>query len=181
MESTHQIAPAWTRIVRWLENNAPTTALALGPPATGDAVRLLEESLGFPVPEELNAWLRLNDGSTVLDTESCIFPTAEVFLDCRAIADRYRNSLRVAKEIGDEDWWRPSWIPVTAADGHYGLLLDATTGAVLAYTETDDPRRYAPSPGLWLTAVADSLESGVADRLTRGFRPVVRDGRLVWE
>jgi cell wall assembly regulator SMI1 len=164
-----------------LEINAPVSALALGPPASDTAVRILEDSLGFPVPEELEAWLRLNDGSTVRDAESRIFPAVELFLDCHGIADRYRTCLRVAEEVGDEDWWRPSWIPVTAADGHYGLLMDATTGAVLAYTETDDPVRHAPSPGTWLTAVADALEGGVADRLTRGFRPVVRDNRLVWE
>ncbi|MFB7513060.1 SMI1/KNR4 family protein [Streptomyces sp. NPDC056144] len=180
MGTAHRIVPAWTRIVHWLKSNAPATALALGPPATDTAVRRLEEALGFPVPEELEAWLRLNDGTSAAPGTT-LFPVAEVFLGCDAIAARFLTNLRVAGEIDDADWWRPHWIPLTMSDGHYGLLLDAATGAVLGYTESDYPHPHAASPDAWLTAVADTLESGVAGLPTRGFAPVVHGRWLVWK
>ncbi|WP_406058897.1 SMI1/KNR4 family protein [Streptomyces sp. NBC_01077] len=184
MVRTDGVVSSWGRIVCWLENNAPVTARALNQPAGDAEIRTLNNALGFPVPAELESWLRRNNGSA----DAGLFPGAEVFLDCARIADRYRNHRRIAEDIGDADWWLPSWIPVLAvADAHYGLLLDAgrsESGApapVLAFRETDHAGVHAPSLGHVLTAVADVLEQGGgAGALTRGRNPFVRDGRLDW-
>ncbi|MEU9735180.1 SMI1/KNR4 family protein [Streptomyces sp. NPDC048002] len=201
MSHADAVRLSWARIVRWLEENTPASAQALNPPATESDIRELRGSLGCPLPEVLETWLRLNNGSTAKDSristpggfrvtphlDSKIFPGGEVFLDCRRIVDRYQNNLRVAEEIGDEDWWEPSWIPVLAeADAHYGLILDAGqrdgSVPVLAYRETDYPKRYASSLEELLSGVADMLEHDCGDGvLTRGRRASVREGRVVWD
>ncbi|WP_155056125.1 SMI1/KNR4 family protein [Streptomyces blattellae] len=191
----------WARIVRWLVENAPASAQALNPPATDADLQRLSDHLGFGLPEVLETWLRQNNGSTAKDSrtavpggfrlvphaDSRIFPGGEVFLDCQSIIDRHGNHLRIADHIGDEDWWQPSWIPVLAeVDAHYGLVLDAGqrdgSVPVLAYRETDYPKRYAASLEELLAGVADMLEHGRGDGvLTRGRYPFVQDGRVVWD
>ncbi|MEV2210481.1 SMI1/KNR4 family protein [Streptomyces sp. NPDC050997] len=184
------VRSSWIRIVRWLEKNAAASAHALNPPATDADIQQLRDQLGFRIPEALEAWLRLNNGSTaklVPHVDSMIFPGGEVFLDCQSIIDRHRNNLRIADDIGDEDWWQSSWIPVLAEpDAHYGLVLDARQrdGSVplLAYRETDYPKKYASSLDELLAGVADMLEHGRGDGLlTRGRRASVEDGRVVWD
>lgn len=98
---------------------------------------------------------------------------------------RWRTSIAWI-DIGDEDWWKPSWIPVLAkADAHYGLVLEAGqqdgTAALLAYRETDYAKHFTSSLGELLTAVADALEHVQKNTaLTRGYRASVHDGRLLW-
>ncbi|MFJ2767619.1 SMI1/KNR4 family protein [Streptomyces sp. NPDC087300] len=149
-----------------MEVNAPLSAQALSQPATDEDIATLGRALRCEIPDVLEAWLRLNNGSTAKDSRrpeaggfkliphlgSKIFPGGEVFLDCQGIIDRYQNHLRIADDIGDEDWWKPSWIPALAeTDAHYGLLLDAGhpggTVPVLRFRETDNAKAYASSLG----------------------------------
>ncbi|WP_367046147.1 SMI1/KNR4 family protein [Streptomyces sp. Je 1-332] len=201
MSYTDDITSSWTRIVRWLESEAPASAQALNPPATVADIRQLNDALGFRVPQPLETWLRLNNGSTAKDPrisipggtqliphlDSKIFPGGEVFLDCQSIVAHHRQFLRIAEDIGDEDWWKPSWVPVLAeSDAHYGLTLDAgQTGEsvpVLAYRETDYAKSYASSLEEVLEAMADALENPEAGSvLTRGRRAYVQDGRVAWD
>ncbi|MFD7168484.1 SMI1/KNR4 family protein [Streptomyces violascens] len=198
MSYSEAVTSSWTRIVRWLENHAAASAQALNPPATDADIQQLNDALGFRIPQALETWLRMNNGSTAKDRRtpipggfqllpdpaSKLFPGGEVFLDCQSIIDRHRQFLRIADEIDDEDWWMPSWVPVLAeADSHHGLLLDTDQAArVLAYRESDYAKVYAASLEEVLEAVADALEhrrgGGV---LTRGRHADVQDGRLVWE
>jgi cell wall assembly regulator SMI1 len=200
MPSADDVTSSWTRIVRWLETNAPASAQALNPPATDADIRHLNDILGFRIPQALESWLRLNNGSTAKDSkapipggfqliphiDSSIFPGGEVFLDCQRIFDQHQDCLRIADDIGDEDWWKPSWIPVLAkADAHYGLLLKAGqqdgAASLLAYRETDYAKHFTSSLGELLTAVADALEHVQENTpLTRGYRASVHDGRLLW-
>ena len=99
MSHADAVRLSWTRIVRWLEENAPASAQALNPPAAEADIRELRDSLGCQVPEALETWLRLNNGSTAKDSrisipggvrltphlDSKIFPGGEVFLDCQSI------------------------------------------------------------------------------------------------
>ncbi|MFQ6200349.1 SMI1/KNR4 family protein, partial [Streptomyces sp. NPDC000405] len=164
MSHADGVRSSWTRIVRWLEEHAPASAQALNPPATDADIQRLSDHLGFRLPQALETWLRQNNGSTAKDSttavpgglrlvphvDSRIFPGGEVFLDCQSIIDHHGNDLRIADDIGDEEWWMPSWIPVLAeTDAHYGLILDAgqqdESVPVLAYRETDYPTRRTSS------------------------------------
>ncbi|MGN9821805.1 SMI1/KNR4 family protein [Streptomyces sp. SD11] len=186
-----------------MESNAAASAQALNPPAADADIQHLNDSLGFRLPQVLETWLRLNNGSSTKDSriripggfqlgphlDSKIFPGGEVFLDCQSIIDRHQQFLRIADDNGDGDWWKPSWIPVLAeTDAHYGLLLDVGQAdesvpvPVLAYRETDYAKHYASSLGHVLNAVANALEDrregGV---LTRGRHARVKDGRVIWD
>ncbi len=193
------VVSSWKRIVRWLEQNAPASAMSLGRPATDNEIRRLRVALGVPVPKPLEAWLRLNNGSTARDElvaipgghaieiakTSSIFPGGEIFLDCQSIEESRRDFLDFASDIGDEEWWRASWIPITTRyDGHYGLILDSSHGsnfAILEYSESDFARMYATSLSDVLTSLAVTLEEGRSDgAFSRGYRPDVEDQRLVW-
>ncbi|MFM9582458.1 SMI1/KNR4 family protein [Streptomyces caniscabiei] len=200
MSYADDVTSSWTRVVRWLENHAPASAQALNPPATDADIQHLNDSLGFRIPEPLETWLRLNNGSTAKDSkipipggfqliphlDSKLFPGGEVFLDCQSTINQYQDCLRIAHDIGDEDWWKPSWVPVLAeADAHYGMILDAgqTDGSipVLAYRETEYAKAYASSLGELLTGVADMLEDHQGNSaLTRGYQASVQNGRVVW-
>ncbi|MGW3635901.1 SMI1/KNR4 family protein [Streptomyces sp. NPDC005122] len=200
MPFTDDVTSPWSRNRPWLRDRAPANAGALNPPATDADIERLNTSLGFRVPRGLETWLRLNNGSTARDfrtpipggfqlfrhLDSPIFPAGMVCLDCGSSIDHHRQFLRIADDIGDTDYWNPSWIPVlAAADGHYGLLLDAGradgNGMVLYYSETEYAKFHAASLGQVLNAVADALEGRHGGSvLTRGRHAHVQDGRVVW-
>jgi cell wall assembly regulator SMI1 len=178
MSQTDDITSPWIRIVRWLESDAPASARALQPPAGDADIARLNDSLGFRVPEVLEAWLRLNNGSTAKDTpeviggvptviphpDSRILPGGKVFLDCQRIAQQHAHYLWIASEIEDEGWWQPGWIPVAEeTEGHEGFLIDTSQVGlpVLRFTETSHPKPYTGSLGEWLHAVADAIEYGI--------------------
>ncbi|WP_326665753.1 hypothetical protein [Streptomyces canus] len=81
------------------------------------------ESLGFGIPDVLEVWLRMNNGSTAKDSEkpipgggtarlphrdSIIFPDGMRFLGCKEIAGRHAEYLHIARDIGDGDYWKTS-------------------------------------------------------------------------
>ncbi|MCX5199769.1 molybdenum cofactor biosysnthesis protein MoeA [Streptomyces sp. NBC_00249] len=201
MSNADTVALSWARIVRWLQENAPASAAALNPPATDTDLQYLSGALGSPVPEPLETWLCLNNGSTAKDSitqipggqqldvhqDSSIFPRDMVFLDCQRIISNHRDFLHIAGDIGDEDWWKPTWIPILAHfDSHSGLTMDAgmhgATSPLLSYSESDYPRPHSPSLGEFLADVADALEQTNLDGpLTRRHQASVQDGRLVWK
>ncbi|MGW6882630.1 SMI1/KNR4 family protein [Streptomyces goshikiensis] len=200
MSDVEQVVSSWTRIARWLQSNAPISAGALGPPATNAEIQHLSHALGFSVPAQLEAWLRLNNGSTAkdsrtpipggnalkIDRDAIIFPESGIFLDSKRIADSCQNFLQIAADIADEDWWKPTWIPITGHfDGHAGLILDigpdGSECQILRYSESNFAKPLSVSLGGVLTGMADVLEMGSSSNSTvQGYRPTVEDGRLLW-
>ncbi|MFD7942051.1 hypothetical protein ACFV5K_03325, partial [Streptomyces sp. NPDC059744] len=144
MSSADDVTSSWTRIVSWLGNNAPASAQALNPPATDADMRHLNDTLGFRIPQALESWLRLNNGSTAKDSrtpipggfqlvphsDSSIFPGGEVFLDCRRIIDQHQTCLRIADDNGGAVGGDPARIPLPGeAVAHYGMWRVAGQGA----------------------------------------------------
>jgi cell wall assembly regulator SMI1 len=196
VSETEEVQSAWGRIVRWLAANAPVSARALSAPATDEDIAGLRERLGFEVPEALEAWLRMNNGSTAKDStaprpdggtqliphrDSAIFPFGKVFLGCEGIARQRAWYLRMAAEAGDEDYWKPSWLPVIEmSDAPYGYAIEASGHAkspVWQYVEGGLPKVEAPSLSALLGSFADALENDDCE----GGPALVVDGRLVWE
>ncbi|MDQ0908475.1 hypothetical protein QFZ22_004460 [Streptomyces canus] len=158
----------------------------------GEEVARLNESLGFEIPDVLEVWLRMNNGSTAKDSErpipgggiarlphrdSVIFPDGMRFLGCREMADQHAEYLHIARDIGDGDYWKVPWIPIMEkSDGPYGILLDRQnppgSPSLLSYSEGDYPSSHLPSLGAFLQPLADLLESGGA--------PSVTEGRICW-
>ena len=192
MPQDDEVASAWERIVGWLHRHAPASAEALRPGASDEELARLNESLGFEIPDVLEVWLRMNNGSTAKDSEkpipgggiarlphrdSIIFPDGMRFLGCKEIAGRHAEYLHIAGDIGDSDYWKTPWIPIMeTSDGPYGILLDTQnppgSSSLLSFSEGDYPSPYLPSLGAFLQPLADLLESGGA--------PSVTEGRVRW-
>lgn len=196
-----ELVSAWDRVAGWLRGNAPASAEALRPGASDGEIARLGERLGFGVPEVLAAWLRRNDGSTAKDStrpipgggtarlphrDSVLLPGGLRFLGCEEIARQHAEYLHIARDIGDEEYWRPSWIPVMAkSDGPYGVILDARNAPgpspLLRFDEGDYPSFFLPSLEDFLRPLAELLENGSAPgSVLEHERFTVTDGRLLW-
>ncbi|MFJ9121354.1 SMI1/KNR4 family protein [Streptomyces sp. NPDC102394] len=202
MSQVDEVVSAWERIVRWLRKHAPASAEALRPGAIDEEITQLNERLGFEIPAVLEAWLRLSNGSTAKDTteplpgggrridphiDSLILPGNYAFRSCEEIWNKYRFYLRSAEELGDEEYWKPSWLPVAEAfDSPDGLIVVAGESAddapLLRFAEYYHPSHYLPSLSAYLIAVADLLEHGEAPGTAmERQRFAVVDGRLDWQ
>lgn len=200
MSDVDDVISSWGRIVRWLDLNAPGSFQALKPPATDAEISLLNSALGFEVPDVLEALLRINNGSTAKDAErpipggiellphadSMIFPMGKVLHGCKEIVRQHAEYLYAAREMGDSEYWKESWIPVVEMpDAPYGFILDAEQKGgscpLLSFSEASRPRPYADSLGDALGAVADVLEHGRPSALSLyGECAGVEGGRIVW-
>ncbi|KUN73331.1 hypothetical protein AQJ46_08980 [Streptomyces canus] len=201
MPQADEVVAAWERIVRWLRRNAPVSAEALRPGASDEEIARLNEELGFDIPDVLEVWLRMNNGSTAKDSakpipgggtarlphrDSIVLPGGMRFLGCEDVARRRSEYLHIAQDIGDDEYWRPSWIPVMEkSDGPYGVILDAQNAPgpppLLTFDEGDYPTFFLPSLEDFLRPLADLLETGSAPgSVMEHERFTVTDERLRW-
>ncbi|MGJ5756649.1 cell wall assembly regulator SMI1 [Streptomyces puniciscabiei] len=201
MSEVNEVVSAWRRIAGWLREHAPVSAEALQPGASDEEIATLKRRLRCEIPQALEAWLRVNNGSTAKDVreslpgggialrphrDSVIFPDGMRFLGCQEIADQYADYLHIAGDIQDDDYWKPWWIPVAAkSDGPYGIILDAQTSydpsPLLKFREGDYPSSYLPSLTDFLRPFADLLERGEAPGTSMEYkRFFVADGRIAW-
>lgn len=193
------LSTAWDRVVCWLRVNAPATYQGLNGGATEDSLRELESVVGSPVPEDLKAWLRLNDGCHV--RTSAFMPVRYRPLSCAEIAGHWRvlepsrtemgDSLdeelatAMAAPAGDETWmWLPQLLPILDTNSIDVAVIDRRRGPLHGCIATFDPAMGLFSPPRWssLTAmlgeVADVIERG---RTPEGWTAVVESGELSWD
>jgi cell wall assembly regulator SMI1 len=85
--NTQSLEQAWVEYRRWLSERAPAAFANLAPGASDDALVELAEQVKQPIPAELKALLRLNNGQ--LDRDGCTaFPGLE-FLSTDWIIDQW--------------------------------------------------------------------------------------------
>ncbi|MFM9497297.1 hypothetical protein ACKI1Q_27180 [Streptomyces galilaeus] len=188
--TVREIADAWQRIARWLQENAPDSYVALRPGAGPTALAALEEDLGIRIPLELHALWLLTAGDDGHDGWGCL-PGNKALMPLDAVAAAYRlkmdaqthEDIRNADRPEDEriTVWKATWIPVVAlgpADRTSGLYLDAATGYLGPWS------RYNEHPGdeldtlvTYLEEAADMLE---APALATRDKPGLLGGTLVW-
>ncbi|MFD4612692.1 SMI1/KNR4 family protein [Streptomyces sp. NPDC058440] len=187
-----RIRCAWTRITKWLGENAPSHAEAINPGVSQRLIDAAEEEMATAIPAELRVWLLLNNGSTAKDVlegsfyqphpDSAFLPGNKVFLDLRQIVDAYRDFL-----AGGADW-QPEWIPFSQqSDAPYGYFLDTGAGSaqapVMYFAEAALPKLAFPSLADFLEDTANALEGGggicaLGNRVT--YRPITDAGVLRW-
>ena len=195
-----RVRQAWGSMVGWMENNAPSSTEALNPPASDAEISQLRRALGGDIPDVLDVWLRMNNGSTakgrrepipggfrvVCHPDSAIFPAGKAFLSSQDMIAHRADYLHIAADIGDEDYWKPSWIPIIEApDAPYGFLLDMNEEGngfpVLSFREGSYPRPYAPSLADVLKAVANAIDHGTGSAFSLSGTVVTAvDGRITW-
>nr|WP_237501117.1 SMI1/KNR4 family protein [Streptomyces sp. SID8381] len=184
-----------------MHEHAPSSAEALRPGASDEEIAALKRSVECDIPPALEMWLRVNNGSTAKDVrrpipgggislhphpDSLIFPGGMKFLGCKEIIVHYVDYLRIAQDIGDTEYWKPSWIPIAAQnDAPYGIILDTQSGynppPLLRFSEGDYPSFYLPSLCAFLQPLAGLLETGEEPGSAVEFdRYFVADGRIHW-
>ncbi len=150
---------AWERVERWLDANHPRGAGLLLPGASYAAIAALEERIGRELPEPLRASLRRHDGQGPDDYDAIV--EGHQLLGAEQIAGEWEMLASIrADGIGDDDWWRPAWVPFTNDGSGQSYCVDLDDGSVVAYVHDDTSERVAERFEGWLARWAEELEAG---------------------
>ncbi len=160
----------WSRIESWFQRHAPEALNNLRKGASDEDIRQLEIDLGYQLPEDVRASLRLHNGT--VDTFADIWQ----LLSLEGMKEQYQVQIQVLhslQEDTDEEnqddeiwWWLPSWLPI-AYDGSGDLLcVDVTSqtrhqfGQIMFFDHEVGSSRIAPGFHALLSKFADDLEAG---------------------
>lgn len=166
----------WARIDTWLMANAPGVFKALQPGASDDQIEAFEKVLGVRLPDDVKASFRIHNGQ--LDYEYGLIDGREL-LSLARIQDEWLvwkdllesnmfEDMESEPEPGIRaDWWNAAWIPLTHdGSGNHDCLdlaptKDGTVGQIISmWHDAADREQVAPSFRIWLSQLADGLESG---------------------
>ncbi|MBL7500536.1 SMI1/KNR4 family protein [Frankia sp. CNm7] len=190
------VRATWTRIVGWLEAEAPLCHAAVRGPESPAVVTDALANLGVSFPEYVSEWWSLHDG--VPRTHGVeIFPGAFWPLGIREmiesrqgrvvhVEDPSRLEIQARSEslpAGDHAWYFPrSFIPLAQDPTGCVLSLDLRAGekhGCLKVWDRDEGALLPPiAPGLaqYLQEILDLLEGRTAGQWV----PVFGDGWLTW-
>ncbi|MFE0640703.1 SMI1/KNR4 family protein [Streptomyces sp. NPDC058877] len=138
----NETVQAWSRLVGWLEEHAPVNHRALNGPASEEEIAAAEEQLGVRLPDQLRAYLKVNNGTVAqLDdsnglTGSCT--EGEFLSGCWALLPLSTivrlHHVMMPGPNEDAAHWDREWIPFAAEPYEcgemYGYFVDAITGSV---------------------------------------------------
>ncbi|POX60133.1 hypothetical protein C3492_28705 [Streptomyces sp. Ru62] len=188
--TVREIADAWHRIVRRLQDKAPDSYAALRAGAEPAAVAALEGDLGIRIPLELHVLWLMTAGDDGVNGWGCL-PGNRTLMPLDAVAATYRlnmdvqahqDTLNANRPVdGRITFWKPTWIPVLSfgpADHSSGMYLDAATGFLGCWSRyNDDPGEELDTLVTYLEEAADMLE---APTLATRDKPGLIGGTLVW-
>ncbi|GME75197.1 unnamed protein product [Ambrosiozyma monospora] len=161
------VQESWTILESWLKENWPEASKAINPPISFQDFENLEETLGYPVPDDLRESLFIHDGiddfytiATVGSTNPRTFNGHGGILHQWKIWDELlKNGLIEEKDDTEYDagvqpdlWWSRKWIPIThdGSNDHHCLDLTpgegGTEGQVISVWHDKDQRSLV-SPG----------------------------------
>jgi cell wall assembly regulator SMI1 len=128
------VVDAWDEIERWYE--AQGAAHLILPPASGEQIATLEETLGIELPEAVTASLRRHNGSTdggwptgTLLSCDGILQEVSVWRDLLTSGDFDDLKDFVADgEALKAGWWQIGWVSLDADGGGNGAVLDLSPG-----------------------------------------------------
>jgi len=195
---------SWTAIVEWLETNAPTAAALLHGPADEAAITLAEKDTGRQWPEQLKAWLRMNDGEG-RSGQAEVLPMGYLPLGVHWIVQNWVVDVHVTEDLSAPEEiaageaqpagtnatpYLRSWIPIGDDTSGDNLFVDLRPGPLSGSVAEYEPESGGfTSPVLWRD-IAAMLED-IAAALHRGrwvhphdprldMVPEVKDGRFGW-
>jgi cell wall assembly regulator SMI1 len=168
----------WSRIVAWVEANAPELLDALEPPAERAELVAAEARLSMRLPTVLRAFYGLQNGTSAFGVFPALEPDQTPFgplaidevelleADAEDDAGEAEEDFEVDAGVRPE-FWNPGWIPFATNDAGDYLLLDMSparggrVGQIIEWRhDTNERRIAAPSLEALLKQIADGLESG---------------------
>ncbi|WP_251091567.1 SMI1/KNR4 family protein [Streptomyces sp. Caat 7-52] len=173
--AARQVTEAWERIVGWLAEHAPRSHRTLLPAAGEEEITSAERAFGVRLRADLKAlWRRCagvadEDGAQFLPHNRSLMTVGE--------------SLRIQRMqlgFGNEDLWRPSWIPVCSFNAHdttSGLYMDMDTGRLCHWDRFGDRHPVHDSLTIYLEEIADTLD---VPSLAGPPEPGLARGALTW-
>ncbi|MFD5572779.1 SMI1/KNR4 family protein [Streptomyces cadmiisoli] len=148
--TVREVADAWHRITRWLQQHAPDSYAALRAGASPADIAALESDLGMEIPTELRVLWLLTAGDDGGNGWGCL-PGNRALMAVNAVAAVYWMKMDAQANLDTHNVgrpeeeqiivWKPMWIPVIAlspADSTYGLYLDAATGYLGSWSRFND-------------------------------------------
>ncbi|GAA1592093.1 hypothetical protein GCM10009804_55520 [Kribbella hippodromi] len=119
------VAESWATIVDWLKTNLPSALEHLQPPATGADLTALRTAMGRRLPNDLIAWLTLNNGFARTTSFGSLIPvlyvpmsTTEMLRD-RDMLRRIWSTMDVPIEDGPAGTpsfpWLDEFLPISRA------------------------------------------------------------------
>ncbi|GAA4634253.1 hypothetical protein GCM10023196_075030 [Actinoallomurus vinaceus] len=200
---TTDVASSWDRIITWLHAHAPTTAAAVNPPATDEAIDDAAWTVGVPLPADIRALYRAADGMWDAPTAGCLIPPVYGLypLEEALCFQRVRVNAFAERDGSDERWgtaeevdgapagtlgvrWSQHWLPLATSGLGIVLFADLRYGRLRGSVMTYDRIEGADAPPVWPTVsamladIADALDH---DGTAAGHRPYVdEEARLDW-
>jgi cell wall assembly regulator SMI1 len=152
-----QIATLWTRIERWIAANVPAALSYLPAGASESTITNTEAVLGYPIPVELKAFLRIHDGSGNLWLHEL-----GVFMSLKIVLTSWENEVDLWDDGDNDEWAHPNgpikkrwftrkWLPVLDAwSGDYTCVdldppEDGVHGQLISWFHDGGPREVAAS------------------------------------
>ncbi|CAM5414317.1 hypothetical protein GCM10010329_86640 [Streptomyces spiroverticillatus] len=165
------VGESWQRVVSWLREYAPVSHRALGEAASKEEIAAVEEKIGVRFPEELRAYLKVNNGTVTRLYESSGLtgscPEGEFLVGGWALlplSSIERLHCQMMPGPNDaEGYWRKEWIPFAAesfACGEmYGFFIDGKSGSVGQWSDGDvETMDLFPDLSEFFASVLDDLE-----------------------
>jgi cell wall assembly regulator SMI1 len=169
---------AWKRLETWYREHCPDILDGMGPGATPEEVRAVEQTIGRSLPEELRQSFAIRNGVHEGCLSNLDFLTLEQVLNawnfwdeyCRL--DAFRNLSRewctsIPRNAIRLDLYDRDWVPLVSGPvmNHLGIDLDPGTeglpGQVINFGyEQDRKAVLAWTWGWFLTDLAEELERG---------------------
>jgi cell wall assembly regulator SMI1 len=188
---------SWAVITGYVRRYAPRHLDKLRPGATPEALRLVEQAVGGPLPADLARWWQLANGSDVgfflvpqsfaPNSTTGALSSRESWLKVAAdmLPDASVVSARCALEPAGtavEGAWLPQWLPI-AEESQRSLMVDLRRGPAhgcvgevgVGFTLTS-PRW--PSTAAMLAAVAEAIRRDIP---IDGFHIWADENRLKWD
>ena len=187
----------WARIIRWCEQNAPTTATRMLPAADPQTVRDAESVTGQVWPEQLHQWFALHGGSHLDRPIALIIPGyaavsapaaagihGEMSLLWQGMTDDLGGTeALMAAPAGEETGtYLPAYIPIGEDGAGDYLVVDTRSGdhhgCVIGFWGEGVETVKWDSIDAMVDSIATALEQ---DTDCGGWIPTVENGALHWD
>ncbi len=165
MQANDGVELIWDEFEEWLQRNQPREVGTLGSPASEADIDNLEAVLGREIPGDLRRSLLRHDGTA--DSSLRTLYTDHHLLSAAEIAVVWKNLKSLSEEI-DFEWWKASYLPVTASGSGDNCCID------LDADETSEHRMF-----VWYHDDPDGPALGTS--YTSWLRMVVDDYIQAWD